>query len=107
MNHDIQSYSLVESYPCFSRMNDWDKLILFYNIYIIYSHVQYIHQLMEFMNRHHSNTFYGQYILIFLFFFCVCNIQASYRHALIRIYRTKPESAISIYNHTRKYFLYD
>lgn len=107
MNHDILSYSLIEANPLLTHMNDWDKLILFYNIYIIYSHVQYIHKLMEFMNQYRSNTFYGQYIMIFLFFFCVCNIQASYRHALVRIYRNKPELAVSIYNNTRYYFLYD
>jgi len=106
MDNDVISYSLIESYKLVPHMNEWDKLILFYNIYIIYSHIGYIHKLLEYTNSCKSNSFYFNFVLTYILFFCVCNIQASYRHGLIKIYQNKPDLAVHIYKNTKEYFLY-
>ena len=85
-----------------NNIDDWNKLIIFYNIYLFFSQIYifcYIFDCFVYDNKHFINEFKK----IYIFFFIICNIKNSYLHLIKNIYNINKKVGLSLYENTKEY----
>ncbi len=87
-----------------NNVNDWDKIIVLYNIYLFFNHLQMLYYLMDYINRDNLNIT-TQFKTIYLFFFLLCNLRNSYMYFIINVSKIDNNLSDSFYNNTKQYFM--
>ena len=88
-----------------NTIHDWNKIIIIYNIYLIFNHLYLAYCLIEYISTHNDN-FIVQFGNIYIFFFILCNLKNSYLYCILNISKIDKNLAISLYNNTKEYFLF-
>ena len=85
-----------------NNIDDWTKIIIAYNIYLIFSQIMlviyYINYFSNILSKS-SNNFKNTY----LFFFLLCSLQNSYGYGILNISKVNPELAFSLHNNMKNY----
>ncbi len=95
----LKGYIIAEN-----DVNNWNKIIILYNIYIFFNHIQMLYYLLN----HIQNTklsFIEQFKTVYLFFFLLCNLRTSYMYFIINVSKVDINLGNSFYNNTKQYFM--
>lgn len=76
-----------------NNINDWRKLIIMYNIYLIYSQTVLILYCLSM-----SIDFIYNFRSIYLFLFLCSSLQNSYAYGILNINKINPTLALSMHN---------
>jgi len=87
-----------------NNINDWTKIIIIYNAYLIFNHIHAMYKLMNFLIND-NGTFNDQYKKIFLFFFILCNLKNSYVYFILNISKIDVNLACNLFNNSKQYFM--
>lgn len=87
-----------------NNINDWAKIIIIYNGYLIFNHLSAMNHLMCNLINDNS-SFNNQYKKIFLFFFLMCNLKNSYAYFIFNVNKIDTNLAFSLYNNSKQYFI--
>lgn len=87
-----------------NNINDWDKIIIIYNIYLIFNHLYISYCLIDYLTKNNSDNFIIQFKNIYLFFFILCNLRNSYLYCILNISKIDKKLADSLYENTKDYF---
>lgn len=85
------------------EINDWDKIIVVYNIVLLFSNMYYLYNLLEYLSKD-KMTFREQFIYIYVFFFCLCSMKDSYVYFIKNVSRIDPNLALSFHQNLHEYF---
>jgi hypothetical protein len=88
----------------YNIINDWQKLIVIYNIYLFISHIYVLYMFTDYFG-HSTNSFEDDFKKIFITFFVICNLQNTYRYFILNIAKLNYRLAKSMYNNTNEYFI--
>jgi hypothetical protein len=84
--------------------NDWMKLIIIYNIYIMISHMYILYTFADYF-MYSKKTFQEDFKKIFILFFILCNAQNTYRYFILNVSKVNTQLADSLYKNTKEYFI--
>jgi len=87
-----------------NNINDWDKIIVIYNIYLFFNHVYMLYYLLDNIMKNNI-SFTQQFKIIYLFFFLLCNLKNSYLYFILNVNKIDSKLANSLYHNTKKYFI--
>jgi len=87
-----------------NNINDWDKIIVIYNIYLFFNHVYMLYYLLDTITKD-KGSFIEQFKSIYLFFFLLCNLKNSYLYFILNVNRIDSKLATSFYHNTKEYFM--
>jgi hypothetical protein len=85
-------------------VNNWDKIIVLYNIYLFFNHLQMLYYLMDYI-RKDNLSFVEQFKTIYLFFFLLCNLRNSYLYFILNVTKIDKKLGSSFYENTKMYFM--
>ena len=88
-----------------NTINDWDKIIIIYNIYLIISNVLLGFYLISYTSNVSSTSFVNDFKNIYLLFFILCSIKSSYSYAIYNISKVDMKLALSFHQNLSKYFV--
>ena len=84
-----------------NNINDWTKIILAYNIYLIFSQIMLVVYYINFFNELTTST--NNFKNTYLFFFLLCSLQNSYAYGILNINKVNPELATSLHHNMKNY----
>jgi hypothetical protein len=87
-----------------NNINDWDKIIVIYNMYLFFNHVYMLYYLLDNLMKDKS-SFTTQFKTIYLFFFLLCNLKNSYLYFILNVNKIDNKLAHSLYTNTKQYFV--
>jgi hypothetical protein len=85
-------------------INDWNKLIIIYNFYLILAHIYIMYNIAIYMVDS-TASFSQDFMKTYLFFFIMCNLQNSYRYFILNISKIDYTLANNLYSNTKEYFI--
>lgn len=85
-------------------INNWNKIIILYNIYLFFNHIYMLYMLLEYF-RKDTLTFQEQFKNVYLFFFLLCNLKNSYLYFILNISKIDKNLANSMFQNTKIYFV--
>lgn len=88
-----------------NEINDWNKIIIIYNLYLFFNHLYILYTLMDIISKDTNTDFLNQFRNIYIFFFILCNIKNSYMYFIINTSKIDKELAENFYKNTHKYFI--
>lgn len=89
-----------------NEINDWDKIIIVYNFYLIFNHLYIAYYLIDYISKDNSNNIGVQFGNIYVFFFILCNLRNSYLYCILNISKIDKNLADSLYANTKEYFVF-
>jgi hypothetical protein len=87
-----------------NNVNDWDKIIVLYNMYLFFNHVYMLYYLLDTITKD-NGSFTQQFKSVYLFFFLLCNLKNSYLYFILNVNRIDSKLATSFYHNTKTYFM--
>lgn len=87
-----------------NNINDWDKVIVIYNIYLFFNHLYILYILLDYIQQQNI-TVTSQFKTIFLFFFVLCNLRSSYLYFIYNVSKVNKNLGDSFYHNTKEYFM--
>jgi hypothetical protein len=87
-------------------INDWNKIIIIYNFYLIFNHLYIAYYLIDHISKDNNNNFVVQFGNIYVFFFILCNLRNSYLYCILNISKIDKNLANSLYGNTKEYFVF-
>ena len=85
-------------------VHNWDKIIILYNIYLFFNHLQMLYYLMDYINKDKLG-FVEQFKSIYIFFFLLCNLRNSYLYFILNVYKIDKNLGTSFYENSKIYFM--
>jgi len=85
-------------------INDWNKIIIIYNFYLIFNHLYIVYYLIDHISK--DNNIVIQFGNIYIFFFILCNLRNSYLYCILNISKIDKNLANSLYKNTKEYFVF-
>jgi len=86
-------------------INNWHKIIILYNFYLIFNHLCIIFYLYDYILKYNHNIII-EFRNIYIFFFMLCNLKRSYIYFISNIYKIDKQLAGSLYENTKEYFIF-
>jgi hypothetical protein len=86
-------------------INDWDKIIILYNFYLIFNHLYITYYLIEYISKN-NYSFIIEFRNIYIFFYVLCNLRNSYLYFILNISKIDKNLANSLYGNTKEYFVF-
>ena len=96
---ELKGYIVAEN-----DVNNWDKIIILYNIYLFFNHIQMLYYLMDYIRKDNLN-FVEQFKTIYLFFFLLCNLRNSYLYFILNVSKIDKQLGNRFYENTKMYFM--
>lgn len=87
-------------------INDWNKLLILYTIFLMYQHMYLIYKRMEKMNKPGTFNFARDFKDLYIFFFFVVNLRSVYLYMVVNIARVDRKLAGSIHGNLKEFFDY-
>jgi len=66
-------------------INDWHKIIILYNLYLIVNFYQLNFYLVDFLSANKNSTFQDDFKHLYLLFFFLCSLKASYGYLIVNV----------------------
>ena len=66
-------------------INDWNKIIILYNLYLIVNFYQLNFYLVDFLSTNKNTTFKDDFKHLYLLFFFLCSLKASYGYLIVNV----------------------
>jgi len=91
-----------------NEINDWNKIIIVYNFYLIFNHLYIAYYLIDYISNdnNNNNNISVQFGNIYVFFFILCNLRNSYLYCILNISKIDKKLANSLYENTKEYFVF-
>jgi hypothetical protein len=89
-----------------NNINDWDKIIIIYNLYLIFNHLYIAYYLIDYISKNNNNNIILQFRDVYIFFFILCNLKNSYLYCIFNISKIDKKLANSFYTNTKEYFVF-
>jgi hypothetical protein len=96
---ELRTYLFTEN-----DINNWDKIIVLYNLYLFFNHLYILYILLDFI-QNQKTSFTQQFKSIYLFFFILCNLKNSYLYFIFNISKINKNLGDSFYHNTKEYFM--
>ena len=96
---DLKGYIVADN-----DVNNWDKIIVLYKIYLFFNHLQMLYYLMDYI-RKDNISFIEQFKTVYLFFFLLCNLRNSYMYFILNVHKIDKKLGDSFYQNTNMYFM--
>jgi hypothetical protein len=84
-----------------NNVDDWTKIILVYNLYLVFSHIILTFYIINCIN---SSVTTNNMRTTYLLFFILCNLQNSYASGIKNINKINPPLASSLHENLKNYF---
>jgi hypothetical protein len=88
-----------------NNINDWDKIIIIYNMYLFFNNVYILYHLIDILSKDNNNNFIHQFKNIYIFFFIICSVKNSYAYLIHNVSKINPSLAYRFYKNTHQYFI--
>ena len=89
-----------------NNVNDWNKIIIIYNLYLFFNHLYITYLLMEYISKDKTpKNFRNDFKDIYVFFFILCNLKNAYAYFIYNVSKVDPKLSLNILNHTKEYFI--
>jgi hypothetical protein len=88
-----------------NNINDWDKIIIIYNLYLFFNNLFILYSLINIISNDKSTKFVDQFKNIYLLFFIMCSIKNSYGYFILNVSKINPDLAYSFFKNSHKYFI--
>lgn len=88
-----------------NNINDWNKIIIIYNLYIFFNHLYILYNLIDIISKDNNTDFVHQFKNIYIFFFILCNVKNSYLYFILNTAKIDKKLANSFYKNTHQYFI--
>jgi hypothetical protein len=85
-------------------ISDWMKIVIIYNTYLIFNHLNLIYKLTNYFINN-NGSFNDQYKKIFLFFFLLCNTRNSYLYFILNVSKIDYNLANNLYSNSKEFFV--
>ena len=81
-----------------NNVDDWTKIILVYNLYLVFSHILLVSYMINCLdiNKFNLRTTY-------LLFFIMCNLQNAYGYGITNIYKINPSLANNLHENLKNW----
>ena len=66
-------------------IKDWNKIIILYNLYLIVNFYQLNFYLVDFLSTNKNTTFKDDFKHLYLLFFFLCSLKASYGYLIVNV----------------------
>jgi hypothetical protein len=86
-----------------NNINDWSKIIILYNMYLVYNQIRLAYLLFEILGNN-KLPFEQEFIQIYAFFYLLCNIRTSYLYFIYNISKTDLDLSIRMHNNLKNFF---
>ena len=86
-----------------NNINDWDKIIIIYNIFLIYNQMLITYTLLNALTNNNA-TFSEQFRTIYLFFFILCSVKSSYLYFIYNVSKVDYELSMRMHSNFKNYF---
>jgi hypothetical protein len=84
-------------------INDWSKIIILYNIYLIYSQLTLAYSLFDKLVNDKS-SFEKQFTKIYAFFFLMCSLKTSYLYFIYNLSKVNYDLSMNMHNNFKNFF---
>lgn len=84
-------------------VNDWAKIIILYNIYLVYNQIMLAYSLFDILINDKS-SFEKQFTKIYAFFFLLCSIKTSYLYFIYNLSKTDYDLSMKMHNNLKNFF---
>ena len=84
-------------------INNWDKIIVIYTLYLFFNHLYILYVLMDII-KNDNRDFALQFKNVYIFFFILCGLRTSYLYSIKNISRINSDLSCSLFKNTKKYF---
>jgi hypothetical protein len=84
-------------------INDWAKIIILYNMYLVYNQIILAYSLFDFLINDKS-SFEKQFTKIYAFFFLLCSIKTSYLYFIYNLSKTDYDLSMKMHNNLKNFF---
>jgi len=89
-----------------NNINDWNKIIIIYNLYLFFNNLYISYLLIDYISKDNSNSNLSKdFKNIYVFFFILCSLKSSYLYLIYNTSKIDPNLANSLYNNTKEYFI--
>lgn len=88
-----------------NSINDWDKIIIIYNLYLFFNNLFLLYNLITIISNDKSTNFVDQFKNVYLLFFVMCSIKSSYAYFILNVSKINPNLAYSFLKNSHKYFI--
>lgn len=88
-----------------NNINDWDKIIIIYNIYLFYSQIFILYKMLDFISKDTNDDFVNNFKNIYIFFYILCCVKNLYANFIYNVSKINLPLAISFLKNTHKYFI--
>jgi hypothetical protein len=86
-----------------NEINNWRKIIIIYNLYLLYLHMYGAYYLI---NSNNNNNNSKDIKNVFLFFFLLCNIRTSYMYMIMNVNKVDRPLAFNLHSNFKEYFMF-
>ena len=83
-------------------INNWRKIIVIYNIYLLYNYLRVNYYLINILSKS-NKPFNQEFKSIFLFFYMICSLNSSYSYFILNTSKIDPNLAMSFHNNLKEY----
>jgi hypothetical protein len=88
-----------------NEINNWRKIIIVYNLYLLYLHMYGAYYLIN-GNINNNNSNNKDIKNTFLFFFLLCNIRTSYMYMIMNVNKVDRPLAFNLHSNFKEYFMF-
>jgi hypothetical protein len=85
-------------------INDWSKIIILYNIFLMYNFAQLNFYIMDSLNNS-TASFREEFGYIYMFFFFLCSLKTSYLYLILNVSKVDYKLGNSLHNNFKEYFM--
>jgi hypothetical protein len=89
-----------------NNINDWDKLIILYTMFLVIQHLYLVYQYMHIIINSGPNDFRKDFINTYMFFYFITNLKGSYCGMIYSISKVDNKLAYNMHDNMKEYFDY-
>ncbi len=90
----------------FTRLDDWDRIVIFYAYELMQRNMQVCYKLGLYLFKNRDEDIMSQMIYWGLLLFCMANVQTAYSYLIYRVYRLDKDLARRLHEHMKDQFMF-
>ena len=95
---DLQKYIFNDN-----DINNWRKIIIIYNIYLLYNYTRINYHLINVLINSNKD-FKDEFKTLFFFFYFLCNLKTSYSYFILNTSKIDYNLAMRFHTNLKEYF---
>ncbi len=110
MNYPFQN--VRSDFLIVQKMSDWDKLLVCYQLYNLMVNAYSLYHILIYYDNQiklkniDGISFQRDFFCVYIFLYCICNVQNSYLAIIYKIYQTNPNTAKMVHEKCKDYFCF-